>query len=315
MIKVHTPKNRVRKKVNTMDEYILLNKTPFETFIESFDVDCETDNDDLDVYSEMYTCYKALESMIQEGQFMDTITGAGKNESMIKKILLFIPRLIKAIVQAIGKMINKNKGPMNDIQNISKSADAKDINIPMGEEWESINDDIEAFKSASRYFAQNMNKLIDRSDKFMSDSDKNNEFYAVNAVADIFGINLDATYKAAVDENSKSTINIKRVAQILKEQVADLEEIKRNLEKGNKDFNPNEYENMTDKQKQFCQLLLARIMIKIETAFIKIVSAVDKTILDVHLYLTKRNINSAEYHIPKHAPDISDMNIFSNYIM
>lgn len=47
------------------------------------------------------------ESVIMEGQVWDTATGKGKVESDLYKIIMFLPRLLKGIVKAIGSVFTK----------------------------------------------------------------------------------------------------------------------------------------------------------------------------------------------------------------
>lgn len=48
-------------------------------------------------------------AFFQEGEIMDRATGKGKNESTIKKIAAFLPRLIMAIVDFIKKKFTKKE--------------------------------------------------------------------------------------------------------------------------------------------------------------------------------------------------------------
>lgn len=104
--------------VINMKECIEFNLTPFEQFIESTDVEMD-DMDDADLYTEMCCSYENLLDVYQEGEFWDKVTGAGKDEGIIAKIILFIPRLIMAALSALfGK---KTKAAVDELKQAQKS--------------------------------------------------------------------------------------------------------------------------------------------------------------------------------------------------
>ena len=104
--------------VINMKEYIELNLTPFEQFMESVDVEMD-DMDDADLYTEMCYSYENLLDMYQEGEFWDRVTGAGKDEGIIAKIILFIPRLVMAALSALfGR---KTKAAVDELEQVQKS--------------------------------------------------------------------------------------------------------------------------------------------------------------------------------------------------
>lgn len=101
--------------VINMKEYIEFNLTPFEQFMESADVEM----DDVDLYTEMCCSYENLLDVYQEGEFWDKVTGAGKDEGIIAKIMLFIPRLIMAALSALfGK---KTKAAVDELEQAQQS--------------------------------------------------------------------------------------------------------------------------------------------------------------------------------------------------
>lgn len=101
--------------VINMKEYIELNLTPFEQFMESVDVEM----DDADLYTEMCYSYENFLDMYQEGEFWDRVTGAGKDEGIIAKIILFIPRLVMAALSALfGR---KTKAAVDELEQAQKS--------------------------------------------------------------------------------------------------------------------------------------------------------------------------------------------------
>ena len=57
-----------------------------------------------------------LFDIFQEGELFDKAKG-NSNESMIKRILLFIPRLIKALIEKMSKFFNRHKKMTNEIMN------------------------------------------------------------------------------------------------------------------------------------------------------------------------------------------------------
>lgn len=72
----------------------------------------------IDSYDKMFTIQEnytgddiddVLTSFYQEGQIMDEVKAKGANDGTIKKILMFIPRLLAAIVHAIKKAWNGGK--------------------------------------------------------------------------------------------------------------------------------------------------------------------------------------------------------------
>lgn len=98
-----------------MKEYIEFNLTPFERFMESTNVEM----DDADLYTEMCCSYENLLDVYQEGEFWDKVTGAGKYEGIIAKIILFIPRLIMAALSALfGK---KTKAAVDELEQAQQS--------------------------------------------------------------------------------------------------------------------------------------------------------------------------------------------------
>lgn len=101
--------------VINMKEYIEFNLTPFERFMESTNVEM----DDVDLYTEMCCSYENLLDVYQEGEFWDKVTGAGKDEGIIAKIILFIPRLVMAALNALfGK---KTKAAVDELEQTQQS--------------------------------------------------------------------------------------------------------------------------------------------------------------------------------------------------
>lgn len=65
-----------------------------------------------------------LTSFYQEGQIMDEVKAKGANDGTIKKILMFLPRLIAAIVHAIKKAWNGGKSAKEASSALDKIKDA-----------------------------------------------------------------------------------------------------------------------------------------------------------------------------------------------
>ncbi len=109
-----------------MDEYITLTDTPECDLVES--------------YTNEY-CY------IQEGEFINSVIGKDKQESMIKKILLFLPRLIATTVRFIlTKIANTTLGrkikilqKWCDTQNETPSGDSNDDTLY--DDFDDLDDD------------------------------------------------------------------------------------------------------------------------------------------------------------------------------
>ena len=104
--------------VINMKEYIEFNLTPFEQFMESADVEMD-DMDDADLYTEMCCSYENLLDVYQEGEFWDKVTGAGKDEGIIAKIVKFLPRLVMAAVSALFD--KKTKAAVDELEHAQKS--------------------------------------------------------------------------------------------------------------------------------------------------------------------------------------------------
>ena len=87
----------------------------------------------IDSYDKMFTIQEnytgdnlddVLTSFYQEGQIMDEVKAKGANDGTIKKILMFIPRLLAAIVHAIKKAWNGGKSAKGASNALDKIKDA-----------------------------------------------------------------------------------------------------------------------------------------------------------------------------------------------
>lgn len=87
----------------------------------------------IDSYDKMFTIQEnytgdnlddVLTSFYQEGQIMDEVKDKGANDGTIKKILMFIPRLLAAIVHAIKKAWNGGKSAKGASNALDKIKDA-----------------------------------------------------------------------------------------------------------------------------------------------------------------------------------------------
>lgn len=87
----------------------------------------------IDSYDKMFTIQEnytgddiddVLTSFYQEGQIMDEVKAKGANDGTIKKILMFIPRLLAAIVHAIKKAWNGGKSANEASSALDKIKDA-----------------------------------------------------------------------------------------------------------------------------------------------------------------------------------------------
>lgn len=87
----------------------------------------------IDSYDKMFTIQEnytgddiddVLTSFYQEGQIMDEVKAKGANDGTIKKILMFIPRLLAAIVNAIKKAWNGGKSAKGAKTTLEKVKDA-----------------------------------------------------------------------------------------------------------------------------------------------------------------------------------------------
>lgn len=87
----------------------------------------------IDSYDKMFTIQEnytgdsiddVLTSFYQEGQIMDEVKTKGANDGTIKKILMFIPRLIAAIVHAIKKAWNGGKSAKKASSAVEKIKDS-----------------------------------------------------------------------------------------------------------------------------------------------------------------------------------------------
>lgn len=87
----------------------------------------------IDSYDKMFTIQEnytgddiddVLTSFYQEGQIMDEVKAKGANDGTIKKILMFIPRLLAAIVHAIKKAWNGGKSSKEASGALDKIKDA-----------------------------------------------------------------------------------------------------------------------------------------------------------------------------------------------
>lgn len=75
-------------------------------------------------------------AFFQEGEIMDRATGKGKNESTIKKIAAFLPRLIMAIVDFIKKKFTKKETPVvkytkDSFEKLTKEVKEKGTDSPL----------------------------------------------------------------------------------------------------------------------------------------------------------------------------------------
>lgn len=87
----------------------------------------------IDSYDKLFTIQEnytgdnlddVLTSFYQEGQIMDEVKAKGANDGTIKKILMFIPRLLAAIVHAIKKAWNGGKSAKGASNALDKIKDA-----------------------------------------------------------------------------------------------------------------------------------------------------------------------------------------------
>lgn len=87
----------------------------------------------IDSYDKMFTIQEnytgddiddVLTSFYQEGQIMDEVKAKGANDGTIKKILMFLPRLLAAIVHAIKKAWNGGKSSKEASSALDKIKDA-----------------------------------------------------------------------------------------------------------------------------------------------------------------------------------------------
>lgn len=87
----------------------------------------------IDSYDKMFTIQEnytgddidgVLTSFYQEGQIMDEVKAKGANDGTIKKILMFIPRLLQAIFHAIKKAWNGGKSSKEASSALDKIKDA-----------------------------------------------------------------------------------------------------------------------------------------------------------------------------------------------
>lgn len=103
----------------------------YETINSIIDINCVTTESDLgvlnalhDAYTKAYTIMENDEndissfSIFQEGQIMDQVKKEGKNDSVMMKIILFIPRIIKAMMNQLHKQTKDE-----NIKDVVKKAD------------------------------------------------------------------------------------------------------------------------------------------------------------------------------------------------
>ena len=103
--------------------------------LESYDSEFE---DSCEVYQELYDAYINEVELYQEGDILDTATGAGKSENIIVKILLFIPRFLYAIGKAAYNKITDKK--------IEQAADVVEAAVNVAEGTASEDTVVEAVK-------------------------------------------------------------------------------------------------------------------------------------------------------------------------
>lgn len=100
----------------------------YETINSIIDINCVITESDLgvlnalhDAYTKAYTIMENDEisfSIFQEGQIMDQVRKEGKNDSVMMKIILFIPRIIKAMMNQLHKQTKDE-----NIKDVVKKAD------------------------------------------------------------------------------------------------------------------------------------------------------------------------------------------------
>lgn len=183
-----------------MDEYITLTDTPECDLVES--------------YTNEY-CY------IQEGEFINSVIGKDKQESMIKKILLFLPRLIATTVRFIlTKIANTTLG--SKIKLLQKWCNTPDSNTSNSSDQDDEFDDyldyledLEAddFANESYVIESNFNKTLpwDPSFNYSYDSVVNiSSFKKINKLSVDF-VNLCNEVPPTVDTLVALSLTITKV--------------------------------------------------------------------------------------------------------
>ena len=152
-------------------EYIELNLTPFEQFMESGNVEMD-DMDDADLYTEMCYSYENLLDMYQEGEFWDKVTGAGKDEGIIAKIIFFLPRLVMAALSALfGR---KTKAAVDELEQAQKSQKSqKSLTFcPYDEDYHDyLFDIVKEFNKLSVNYSSKLEKMFN---EFVNYYERNN---------------------------------------------------------------------------------------------------------------------------------------------
>lgn len=144
--------------VINMKECIEFNLTPFEQFMESTDVEMD-DMDDGDLYTEMCYSYENLLDIYQEGEFWDKVTGAGKDEGIIAKIVKFLPRLVMAAVSALFS--KKTKAAVDELEHAQKSQRSPAFCCPYNEDYHNYLLDIaKEFDKLSIKYSSKLQKMF-----------------------------------------------------------------------------------------------------------------------------------------------------------
>lgn len=118
--------------------------------LESYDSEFE---DSCEVYQELYDAYINEVELYQEGDILDTATGAGKNENIIVRILLFIPRFLYAIGKAAYNKITDKK-----IEQASDVVEAA-VNVAEGSASEdTVVEAVKRYKLSHRKFSGSRKK-------------------------------------------------------------------------------------------------------------------------------------------------------------
>lgn len=301
-----------------MNEYIMINSaSPFESYVESFDI--TDDADDLELFTEMYNIYSELGEVVQESEFTDTLTGAGKDEHFAMKVLLFIPRLAKAIFQLIDKLIHKDEKIVEEIEEIAEETEGTPaparksrkpraprrkatvevededetpvsaeiskaptgpVRIPIGPGWSEIESQVNAWKRTIPNFFSNISTIIERSSAYYTDTGK-----SIDAARKLFGVeNSKYNYKV-IDKTSK-TVSITQVAKGLRGFIEEFKGMRSSLDHNLALFKNKNFETFKKpQQRQFITNVLPKVVADLDRQFTLLTKAVDRACMDIKTYL------------------------------
>lgn len=185
------------------------------------------DNDDSDLNNDIF-------DLFQEGEIWDKAIAKGTKENIIKKILWFIPRLVKAILEKIKNIKEKNKKIEKTLSDISYKEFDKPIEIETNINIKEISKHIEEFKRIIHNIEVQFEEYFDKYNNNTFTYDPTRYDWIKN---DINGMGIFSNEYILKFTNTDDLSDIYEYIKNFNESIQDVEQILSDIDKKYVDIN------------------------------------------------------------------------------